>query len=152
MRRGVPGVLVVPLLLAACATPIEQPLHATADSAGVRLVRIRNLAEVAFPLWTSEPVYSTEAHDSLRLSSMVEAGFAPDTSLIVTAGPELAVLDPQGRLQRTLGRNGSGPGEFRSTFRLGLVADGTVFASDFGSGRITQLRTTGEVVRILPRL
>ena len=152
MRRGGSGVLVVSLLLAACSAPTQQPLHATADSAGVRLVRIRNLAGVAFPLWTSEPVYSTEAHDSLRLGPMVEAGLTPDTSLIVTAGPELAVLDPHGRLQRPLGRNGNGPGEFRSTFRFGLVADGTVFASDFGSGRITQLRTTGEVVRILPRL
>ncbi len=116
------------------------------------MVRIGSLAEVRFPSWTTTAVFSTETHDSLRINAMVEAGFGSDTSLIVTAGPELAVLDPQGRLHRTLGRNGTGPGEFQSTFRLGLVADGTLFASDFGSGRITQLRPTGEVVRILPRL
>ena len=107
----------------------------------------------------NEHVIATPCRKRLNDSNTIEAiatsreaGLALDSSLIVTAGPELAILDPRGRLQRPLGRNGNGPGEFRSTFRLGLVADGTVFASDFWSGRITQLRTTGEVVRILPRL
>lgn len=48
-------------------------------------------------------------------------------------GPTILQLDSLGRLVRTIGRAGQGPGEFGSPFvHLAVAPDGVLFATDFG--------------------
>ena len=63
-----------------------------------------------------------------------------------TAG-SLRYFDPSGRGIRTVGRRGTGPGEFRFISWLGQCAADTVFVWDFGQRRMTVVGPTGEVIR-----
>lgn len=139
------------LMAAACSRPGAVPTAGVTDSAGVRIVRLADLDQEVFPAWSSRLVFSTESQDSLRLGPNVDAGFTPDSSLWVTAGPEVVVLDRLDRLQRRVGRSGDGPGEFRLAFRLGISADGTPFVSDF-SGRLSQFAADGRLTRSIASL
>lgn len=139
------------LMAAACSRPGAVPTAGVTDSAGVRIVRLADLDQEVFPAWSSQLVFSTESQDSLLLGPNVDAGFTTDSSLWVTAGSEVVVLDRLGRLQRRVGRSGDGPGEFRLAFRLGISADGTPFVSDF-SGRLSQFAADGRLTRSIASL
>jgi hypothetical protein len=57
---------------------------------------------------------------------------------VLDATPFVRVLRPDGTLLRTLGREGSGPGEFRRILSAALAAD-TLFVFDPDLGRVTAL-------------
>ena len=54
--------------------------------------------------------------------------------------------DRQGQLVRTIGRQGDGPGEFRSPHRLGLVGD-TLWVSDDSHRRLSFFGIDGKFIR-----
>lgn len=58
---------------------------------------------------------------------------------------QVRVYDEHGRLIRTIGRHGAGPGEFRSATLIGLQHD-TLAIGDSSIGRVTFFRRTGEVL------
>lgn len=59
----------------------------------------------------------------------------------------IRVFDADGRLVRTVGRRGSGPGEFRQAVRIERGPDGHLWVTDPGNARLTVLDTTGTFVR-----
>lgn len=61
--------------------------------------------------------------------------------------PELRRYDPEGRYVATLGRQGSGPGEFVRASGIALRAGGGVFTWDLGSTRLTAFDGDGRVLR-----
>jgi hypothetical protein len=63
-----------------------------------------------------------------------------------TAG-SLRYFDSSGRAIRTVGRRGTGPGEFRFISWLGQCGADTVFAWDFGQRRMTVVGPVGDVIR-----
>ncbi len=148
MARSVHALLVA--FVAGCQTPVREPITVT-DSASVRVVRIRSLDEVTFPAWSTRLLGSTSQQDSVQLGSMFTGGFAADTSLFLTAGSELFVLDRQGRFARSVGRNGDGPGEFRQAVWLLIAEDGTPVVGEL-TGRVTNIHPTGEAIRIVAHL
>jgi hypothetical protein len=150
--------LFVSLLIGACAGKHNDVAGASArDSAGIHIVHLPALASIAFPAWTSKTLYSTAGNDSLQSggltwSTWLHAVFTADTSLWISNHDNIVVLAANGAFTRRVGRRGEGPGEFHDVFMLGLTARGTIFASDYGTGRISEFDRGGVPVRTIHRL
>jgi hypothetical protein len=157
-RHGVPSTLLVTLLTAACTGKSKNVAGASShDSAGVTIVHLPALASITFPSWTSKILYSTAGNDSLQSvgltwSTWLHAAFTADTSLWISNGSDIVVLAPKGTFSRRVGRRGEGPGEFHDIFTLGLTAHGSIFASDYGTGRISEFDGGGVPVRSINHL
>lgn len=143
----------LPLLLSACRPDsVDTRLAAgSTDSFGVQVAHLGDLTALKVPEWTSQPLYSTRTSDSLALGRFVDGRFSSETTLVVTRQTELLVLDRQGRLRRTLGRDGAGPGEYRLITRLAIADDGTLLVYDYNALRLTQISPT-RPLRIIPYL
>lgn len=63
------------------------------------------------------------------------------------AAGSVRFFDGTGRLTRTVGRRGRGPGEFEAISWLGQCAADSLFVWDWGQARVTVLAATGTVVR-----
>lgn len=138
-------------LVAACRQS-GPPEPAASDAIAIPIVRLSDLEQVTFSRLVPTLSFSIPGSDSFPLSPNVQAVFAPDSTLWVTAGTRILVFDVGGRLVRVVGRTGDGPGEFRLIQHLGLGADGLPFATDFGSGRMATFAPSGELVRTIPRV
>ncbi len=66
-----------------------------------------------------------------------------------THPPTIREFDPDGRFVGSIGREGEGPGEFRSIAGVSVLPDGKVAFWDRGARRITVYRTDGELDEIL---
>lgn len=77
---------------------------------------------------------------------------APDGTVLVLEGAagEVRSYDADGRLIRTFGGRGEGPGEFERPGTFGLVDD-TLWVSDSGNDRITLFTLDGAVAATLPQ-
>lgn len=64
---------------------------------------------------------------------------------------EIRIFDRDGDWVRTLGREGSGPGEFRNVNGLSFAPDGTLWVSDPGNGRYARFSPEGELLGTHPR-
>lgn len=62
--------------------------------------------------------------------------------IVFGRGNVLGLLDASGKLIRTFGRDGSGPGEFRSATGLLVAANDTVYVIDGGQRRLTVIDPT----------
>lgn len=104
--------------------------------------------------WASIPEFTTLGVDTLQLGSGESffARFLADGSLVVANGSAIMRLGRDGAFEDVLARSGDGPGEFRVILGLGTADDGSLFASDHLSGRLTQLQPGGAVVRTIARL
>ena len=68
--------------------------------------------------------------------------------LVANAGSgELKFFDPQGGFLRSLGRQGEGPGEFRSLKKVVELESGGIAAFDIGLGRVTVFSGDAELQR-----
>ena len=104
------------------------------------------------------PVFT--AREELRIGSThdPDLGFtrvgpiavdADGTTYVAEAGEnEIRVFAPNGDRLRTIGREGAGPGEFRSIGPLGLVAD-TLWVGDSRNRRVTLFDRQGTVLATL---
>lgn len=157
-RDRVASSLLITLLTSACAGKGKSVVGASSrDSAGVTIVHLPALASITFPTWTSKILYSTAGNDSLQSvgltwSTWLHAVFTADTALWVSNHDNIVVLAPNGTFTRRIGRRGDGPGEFHDVFTLGLTAHGTIFASDYGTGRIAEFDGGGVPVRSINHL
>lgn len=93
------------------------------DSGHWNLVRVRDI--------------QPPEHDSAELANPQDLGLADDgTVFVVDERPtRIKVFDPNGRLTRTIGRDGSGPGEFRVAY-IAVLGD-TLVAQDARNSRAT---------------
>lgn len=64
--------------------------------------------------------------------------------------PRIDAYDANGNFLRTLGRKGSGPGEYRTVFGMTIVEDSILAAIDFSTSRITLFEPDGRLVRTIP--
>ena len=129
MRR----VLEVPLcLLLGVALPAGARAQArwTVDAAPVLDIKgVRDNGDVVFAL----------ALGATRLAN--------GTVVVLDGGqPGLRFFDPGGKLSKTVGRGGQGPGEFRVAYWLGQCAKDTLFVWDPPQQRMTAFDAAGNVV------
>lgn len=138
----------VALFLLVLPTTVQPQSKATIrDSAGVRIVEnaARSTAPVAFRV-DSVP---TIRLGGLGRTSEFESGLAPsqlirliDGRYLTAERSRLRVWDASGRLQAVIGRDGSGPGEFRRVGEVCILPDGQIRVLDRLLSRVTLLSTT----------
>ena len=141
-------------LVASCAEPpARTDAGQSSEPPGLTTVMLTGLT-TAPPEWTTVVEYTTLAIDTLQLGAGESffARFLADGSLVVANGSSIVRLGRDGTLEKVLARRGNGPGEFNAILGLGLADDGSLFASDHLTGKLTQLSSGGEVVRTIARL
>ena len=127
------AVLLLPALAPAAAPPVVHNPDTPAD--GVRTLALEEL-------WRRGGDDDQELMFGAIRRAVVDTDgvvFLLDSQLC-----EVMVLSPDGELVRTLGRQGDGPGEFRSPTDLCLMPDGTVAVTQMFPGRIVKLTRTGD--------
>ena len=87
----------------------------------------------------------SEAPIAGRIPNLVES---PDGTVFVGAWTEVLVFDPDGAYRGEIGRQGDGPGEFRSLSGLGMHGD-TLWTGDWISGRVTRFLPDGSLLEII---
>ncbi|MGD2121390.1 MAG: hypothetical protein PVJ76_06585 [Gemmatimonadota bacterium] len=88
------------------------------------------------------------------LSRIVQLVVGPDSSayLLDAMTPGVLEYDVAGAFVRQLGREGEGPGEFRSPWRIGMIGRDTLWVADLSLRRFTLFdASTGESLRTIPR-
>lgn len=112
-------------------------------------------ASSRLPLLTELPTLPLV--EELRIGSLddPETGFtrpgmvwespAGELYVVENSEPELRVYDAEGELVRTYGREGEGPGDFRTMSAFGVLGD-TVWIADSAHRRLTMFGRDGEVL------
>lgn len=88
--------------------------------------------------WSLEPDLTYRLPDSLGLTAVRDIAVSTDGEAWVLASRLYRVLafSEEGELLGTVGRQGQGPGEFRSPQRIGLAGD-TLWIADSGNDRVS---------------
>ena len=81
----------------------------------------------------------------------VPTGFdgAGNLYLLDRQASQVVIVDPQGGLVRTLGREGEGPGEFNEVAQFWVWRDGRYVVQDMGHGAYQVFSPTGELERFV---
>jgi hypothetical protein len=149
------GVAVLPVL-AACGGDARAAGPVVRDSAGVQIV------ENGAPAWKQGRGWRLSAEPALDIgmldgppqyqfgdiAGVVRLG---DGTVVVgdDQSKDLRFFDRSGRHVRTVGREGGGPGEFRSVGSLFAVEDSLV-VGDWSSRRVSVFAPDGRLVRAIP--
>jgi hypothetical protein len=99
------------------------------------------------PLWTLKEELRIGSHDDPEQSltdPLVDIVISRNGHVYIPqhATGEIRQYDSSGRFIRTIGRSGSGPGEFRMLWTIGLLAD-TLYAFDLNPGRLSLFSLDG---------
>lgn len=154
--RTEPPFLLALTLVAACSTGEAATAVITRDSAGVTIIEHPASAVAAAPRWTLGPATVTIDHGATEeaiFTRISDAVRLSDGRLVVVNsednGAEPLLYAADGTFERPLGRQGSGPGEFRSASLLNCRAGDTLCLFDFMSRRITRMLPDGSVAATL---
>lgn len=122
------------------------------DSAGITIVDLPDLATAKIPEWTTRVLFASDSWDIQPLSGFTDARILADSTVLLTGSSELRHIGPSGRLLGTIGRRGSGPGEYNLPYRLGISPAGDILVGDFSNQRVTLLAPTLQLRRVIARL
>lgn len=105
-------------------------------------------APAPLPQWRLSAPRQSIGGESLGLHRVRGAGFLSDGRIVIADGGNTRVLivSRNGALDRSIGRAGSGPGDFRMLWDLAVVRD-TILTYDTGLLRISLWRPDGEFIR-----
>ncbi len=145
IRTAVVVSLLAPL---ACADSGAPPPSATVtDSAGIRVVT-NPPGDLVYAELAAEPTLSIgqlSGPDELLFGRIQSARRDAAGNLVVAdvQAHEIRIFDTEGRHLQSLGREGEGPGEFKSLHGAWPVTDGGIVAADLILDRITQFDGEG---------
>jgi len=129
--------LALACLLTSCDDQRTVPVSMTVtDSAGVQIARIsadpETLDEWTLAATPHVVLTGSETGDSTAFSPVGEVRWLASGEIIISdiGAKRLLVYDSTGKFQRSLGRTGDGPGEFRRLGALSAVGGDTVAAFD----------------------
>ena len=142
----------------------DSPGVTVRDSAGVRIVENHSPERNTGSFWTvdPEPVVVMGGIDSNRGTPEAASDSSshliwrvtglsqlPDGRVAVLSGANkmLLVYERSGRLSRTIGREGEGPGEFWEPVHLQLIGGDTLAVWDYMFGHVTYFDTLGVLLR-----
>lgn len=104
--------------------------------------------------WTVAPaptvrIGEVDAEEHYMFSQVQSAVRLSDGRMVVANGAsnELRVYDAKGKHVRTIGRAGSGPGEFQTLRAVWLLPADTIMAMDARNGRLTLFGPTLQLIR-----
>jgi hypothetical protein len=142
------------LLLPACAPAAADKIVTSArDSAGVRIVENHGAGTLG---WMVEEAAMLDigGDGEAALFQVTDAKRLRDGRIVIaSAGSrELRIHGADGRLLRSLGRAGEGPGEFKSPFWVGTLRGDSIGVWDAGLGRLTVFTPAGNYARVTPSL
>jgi hypothetical protein len=151
MTRLLSALLVI--LCACTSEPAERGNGiSTVDSAGVHITTIA-MAPRDVPRWTvdSVPGLTLESPDSAGFVYISAAHWLGDGRLLVADARQLGIYiyDAAGNHQRTLGRRGQGPGEFRGLMTVSVMHD-TIGAWDISQRRFSVFTADSGFLRVVP--
>lgn len=140
-------------VLAACERPGGEAAVLARDSAGVRIVQSRMDQVGAEWRLSEEPTVEVTqaAPGDAALYQIVSAFRMADGRIVVASAGngQLHVYGADGRHQRTLGRQGQGPGEFGRLFWAGRWRGDSIVAWDARLARLTVFDSRGAFARIV---
>lgn len=142
-------VWIVAALVGCSAPPSAQQAVASWDSGGVRVVLNRHPKWAEGQGWvfsSASPVLfqgPMDLHDGVILSDGTVVGLDRDAKM-------LHVFAPTGELIRSVGGEGSGPGEYREPTEMAPYRGDSVVVYDRRLGRTTVLSSRGETGRLIP--
>ncbi len=143
------------VLLAFSAGPVPAPAD---DGTGVKV--IRNAKDPAPPAGTAVKAVIRPELTIGGGAGSADAALLQPTDLTVDDAGNIYVLDQKagmikaydrdGKLLRTIGRKGQGPGEFQKPRDIGLTPRGELMVSDTLSRRISFFSTDGRLLKEIP--
>ncbi len=141
----------------ACTTRDRTPIVSTTtvDSAGVTIVTHSAAVLNAAPTWTVDSpttvVGGEDDREHYALFRVHAARFLDDGSIVVTNSgtQEVRIFGADGEYRRTIGKRGSGPGEFTTLWWAGEIDNGMLVAWDVQLARLTTFDRGGDVVGTL---
>ncbi len=138
------------LILGGCSSRPAENMAVTTDSAGVILVENRAPLDGAIPRYQIDSVPlvdiggGTDPHT--EFTSRIEIVRLRGGPFVVAAHNELRWFDSSGRWIRSVGREGSGPGEFRQIDLLARFRD-SVLVYDLALRRVSVFDSAGNYAR-----
>jgi hypothetical protein len=159
-------VLLLPFLAAlasafvACGTDVPNDLVVVRDSAGIAIVENAPDAAERVPRWTvgSEPSLSigvAEGDPGYEFHLVLGAGLLSDGRVAVLdwGSRQVRLFGAEGRLVGVQGRDGDGPGEYRSPQMLWVLPGDSIAVYDPRQERVTVLASSAdgiELARVTP--
>ncbi|HEX6694345.1 MAG TPA: 6-bladed beta-propeller [Longimicrobiales bacterium] len=152
MRAGL--ILMMGLPLAACA----------ADGGSARAPLRETRGDTTIVTWSGPGAWgdSVSLTEELRIGELegsddytfgAISGVESDgtlTYVVDRIAKNIRVFDEQGRLVRTIGRDGGGPGELRNPSGIGLLPDGRIAVRDYGNRRYNVYSPSGDALASWP--
>lgn len=134
--------------LSACGRDSSPAPHLVRDSAGVSIV-FSPAPEASGEVPRIGSPQLTVGVAGTELNRVVGAVRLSDGRIVVADAGDAVIryVSPEGTLLRTVGREGDGPGEFRTLQAMGRLAGDTVWAYDFSHHRLTFIAPDGTVAR-----
>lgn len=152
MRFHLLGVLLLSVGLGCTADRDARSTVLEKDSAGIRII------ETSVPAWreaeawviSSQPVLqigTREGDQSTQLFQVQDAARRSDGVVVVVnlGSGDVRLYSSDGRHIRTVGRKGSGPGEFRDPRKVWVIADDSLVVMDWT--RVSVFDSSGTFVR-----
>lgn len=146
------ALVILAVASASCGRDAPKGAYAVRDSAGVQIVFNPSAVQgdSACPVVDSLPAFTIGGadaegpYDIARVRGVLR--LADGTVLVLNrATSELSSFDSAGRYLRSVGRKGSGPGEFQSPYQLLWYGRDTLMVQDLGTSRVTLLGVDGRV-------
>ena len=130
--------------------PTVTPLTTTRDSSGVQVVTTELDFDIPL-LQLGPPVLEIGAEDAedpnFEFMYIRDIEFLANGVAVTQAEPaEIRIFDLAGEFVRTIGREGAGPGEFRSVWWIDVVRD-TLWTFDILLRRLSTFSVTGEFLQ-----
>lgn len=155
LRNAVVTMALLHFASSGCADGAEVDVHAQVDTLRGSRVEVRNTGE---PSWSPETAWHLE--EDLRLGTIagdedpeqfgsiaaIESDSRGRIYVLDFQALEIRVFDSRGGFSHTIGREGSGPGEFMFARSLSMGPGDTLVVPDDGTGRYTVFGPGGELV------
>jgi 6-bladed beta-propeller protein len=151
-----PGAVLLLALAIGCgeSTPTVQPVSTIRDSAGIRIIENSSLALADSTSWIVDRanvvnIGELDGDDPYVFGRITGVLRQPDGTIVVgdAEAHEVRFFDRNGRFLRSIGRKGSGPGEFIHFSSLVRYPGDTLMVIDYEDGRSNIFDPVGQYVR-----